>query len=167
MARNTGAGLRSITWVSPRVSHFALLDGFCAIENRDWTRAIDAMTRAASLRPTDPTPRLELAHALTGSRRFKEALQQGDRVLGENHDGCSLAMAWRQRGYILFDLGAFEEARDAYEASLTLEPTNDLAKQELALIAERMTHRQGAQQPGPLPPPPQGSTRITVCPDTR
>ena len=147
---------RGATWVSQRVAHFAMLEGYCAVEAKDWPAAVAVLTRTVGLVPSDPGPRLELALALTHLKRHTEALAQVDRVLGQAQDGCTAALAWRRRGYILFEIGALGPAREAYEKSLTLEPGSELARKELALIADALKQagsrraNKGAFEPPPV-----------------
>jgi hypothetical protein len=164
----------AVTWVSPRVGHLGMLEGFCAVEAKDWPRAVTTLTRAALLMPNEPLPHLELSLALTSLRRHDEALRQVDRALVLAADGCAGAAAWRRRGFILFELGAFDEAREAYEKSLQLEPGNAMALGELGLIADERSRggagktsgKGGAAGAGPYAPPPSNVV-LTVCRDGR
>jgi hypothetical protein len=147
---------RGATWVSMRVAHIAMLEGYCAVEAKDWPAALAMLTRAVGLIPTDPTPRLELALALASLKRHEEALVQVDRALGGAREGCIAALAWRRRGSILFEMGAFGPARAAYEKSLTLEPGSALARTELAAIADALKQKAGRPtgDKRPFDPPP-------------
>jgi hypothetical protein len=154
---------RGVTWVSDRVAHLAMVDGFCAVEAQDWPRAGEVLTRAAALDPANPHTRLELGLALTKLRRFDDALAEADRVLSSTEDGCAIGKAWRQRGYVLFEQGALDGARAAYEQSLVVDPGNNMAEQELKLIAgARQQHGDMKQRPSFKPPPSLG-TVITSC----
>src|SRR5262249_10895614 len=59
---------RGVTWVSPRVGHLAALEGFCAVERKDWPEAIRSLMRAGVMRPSDAQLRLELSLALAASK---------------------------------------------------------------------------------------------------
>ena len=89
---------KPITWVSLRVAHLATLEGYCAVEKKDWPRALESLERAVALAPAESAPRLELALTLTSMARNREALAQVDRVLRSKPEGCSAALAWRRRG---------------------------------------------------------------------
>src|SRR5205814_581699 len=45
---------RGVTWVSPRVGHLAGLEGFCAVERKDWPEAMRTLARAAAIMPGNP-----------------------------------------------------------------------------------------------------------------
>ena len=59
LQRDPTRGGRAVTWVSGKVSHLALVEGFCAVEAKDWPRALSTLTRAIALDPSGATPRLE------------------------------------------------------------------------------------------------------------
>ncbi len=154
----------AVTWVSERVAHLAWLDGFCAVEAKDWPRALSALTRAAFLDPSNPAMRLELSLALTMLGRLKEGLQEVDRVLASTEDGCQAASAWRRRGYILIDLDALEAARRAYETSLKLEPGNPIALRELSTIATALKQHKAVRDIPEVTADPAKSMVVTRCP---
>jgi tetratricopeptide (TPR) repeat protein len=155
---------RGVTWVSMRVAHAATLDGYCAVEAKDWANAVAMLERAVALVPAEPMPRLELALALASVKRHEEALAQADRGLGQSRDGCMAALAWRRRGYILMEIGALGPAKAAYEKSLTLEPGSQLARNALATIAT-LLKQQGNRKAGEQHrfDPPAGELVHTVC----
>jgi hypothetical protein len=155
---------RGVTWVSRRVAHLALLEGFCAIEDKDWPRAVSTLTLASSLDRANPTPRLELSLALTYARRLDDALKEVDRALAFTEDACAVALGWRRRGYILIELGALEAARFAYEKSLSIEPGNSIAERELEVIAGEIKGHGGMhQRKGSYTPPPSLGVVLTKC----
>jgi hypothetical protein len=158
---------KALTWVSQRVAHFAMLEGYCAVEVKDWPRAIDMLGRASALLPADPGPRLELALALTSVHRNQEALAHVDRVLRTEKEGCAAALAWRRRGYVLYELGALEAARSAYEISLTLQPSSQIAHNELRSIASELERHAGSGSSGPPLPPPPSQLQHTKCEEGR
>lgn len=153
-----------VTWVSPRVGYLAVLEGFCAVERKDWPQATRALARAVSLRPDDPALRLEWALALTAINRPDDALAQVTQAITLTKDGCVLGLAFRRRGYILIEKGALQAAEDAYKTSLKYDPRNHLAAQELAHVAQLRRERR-ARTPEPMVAsvPPFGMT-ITECP---
>ena len=143
LKRNPQRALRPVTWVSERVGYLAFLDGFCAVEAKDWPLAITMLSRAAALDPSKSDPHLELSGALAMSHQLDKALLEANWALAlAGEDGCAVARAWRRRGYILIELEAFDAAKVAYEKSLEVDPDNPLALSELATIAKAM------KQPG-------------------
>jgi tetratricopeptide (TPR) repeat protein len=132
----------SVTWVSDRVAYLAFVDGFCAVEARNWPLATEILTRAVSLNPSGADPRLELAGALISLKRFGDALRQADLALARANGACEIARSWRKRGYILIEMEAFEAARIAYDKSLAVDPGNPIALSELKTIAAAL------KQPG-------------------
>jgi len=155
---------RGVTWVSERVAQLAMVEGFCAVEEKDWPRAREMLTHAAALDPADPDPQLELGVALTHLRQFDESLATIDRILSSGiDDGCTVGRALRQRGYILFEQGALDASRATYEQSLKVDPDNPIARQELeALAAARQQHGSMKARGSFVPPPSLGAV-ITTC----
>jgi Flp pilus assembly protein TadD len=130
-----------------------MVDGFCAVEARNWLLAVEILTRAVALNPSSPDPRLELSGALTSLGRLGDALRQADLALARAKDGCSVGRAWRKRGYILVEMEAFEAARVAYEKSLAVDPGNPIALSELKTIATALKHGDWRKTPQPGAPP--------------
>jgi len=154
---------KAVTWVSERVAYLAMLDGFCAVEAKDWPRALAMLARAASVDPSNPNPRLELSLALTMLGRLKEGLQEVDRVLATTEDGCQIASAWRHRGYILIELDALEAARRAYETSLELDPGNQIALRELSTIATALKQHKAVRDIPEVTGDPAQNMVVTKC----
>jgi predicted negative regulator of RcsB-dependent stress response len=150
------------TWVSSRVAHLAAIDGFCAVEAKDWQRAFAALTRAVALHPTEPSSRLELSLTLINLGRLEDALAQSDHVLATSHDPCKVALAWRRRGYILIDLGDLLGAKDAYQKSIAIEPGSAIAKSELETISRALAAPHEDHPKGFSPPPP-APREVTTC----
>ena len=154
---------RGATWVSWRVGHLAYLEGFCAMEARDWSRAVDLLARAASLSPTDVRPRLELGMALATVKRSDEAVAQDRAVIEHTTDGCTIAVALRHEGFAYFDMGLLEAARLAYEKSLEYEPQSAIAAQELKGIAAARASRHDNPKDAASFVPPPASMTTTKC----
>jgi tetratricopeptide (TPR) repeat protein len=150
------------TWVSDRVYALAALEGFCGVEEKDWPRAREFLMRAIALRPSAGQPRLELSMALINAGRVQDALAEADKVLATSENPCMVALAWRRRGYILVDLGDLPSARDAYQKSLVIEPTSDIAKKELAFIEDALKAPAKTHPKGFVPPPPAAMS-VTSC----
>jgi len=154
---------RGVTWVSWRVGHLAYLEGFCAMEAKDWPRAVDFLIRAVSLTPSDLRPRLELGMALASVKRYEEALAQDRAVIEHTTDGCITATALRHEGFTYFDMGLLESARLAYEKSLEFDPQSPLAAQELESIAAARARRHAAPKEAAAFVPPPSTATITKC----
>jgi hypothetical protein len=161
MKRDPARAARGATWVSTRVGHLAALEGFCANEQKDWRLAVVFLEKAAALLPDNPHVRLELSMANMMLGKRPEALAIADDVRGWTHDACAVAVAWRRRGFILIDLGDLEGARAAYERSLKIDPGSDIARRELAAIAEAIASDRVSDKP--LPPPPPDAVHLTEC----
>jgi hypothetical protein len=161
--RDADGRLPDVTWVSERVAHLAFLDGFCAVEAKDWKLALQMLERAVALDPDNPTPKLELSGALAMVGRLEDGLRVTDAVIRTADDACTVGRAWRKRGYILVELEQFQAARAAYEKSLIADPGNPIALKELKLIDKAM------KQPGdwrakPAPGQPQpNQLTVTTC----
>lgn len=153
---------KPITWVSERVAYLAYLEGFCAVEKQDWPAGVTALERAAALEPSNANVHLELALALAAIHRHEEALAEVDRVLGTNDDACLVALGWRRRGYVLFELGELGAARAAYEKSLTFEPDSAVAQDELTTIADALKVK-GSPGSGRTYLPPPARLLTTSC----
>lgn len=165
-ARGDPAYAKGITWVSSKVGHLARLEGFCAIERKDWRAAVAELERATVLTPAEAWPRLELALVLTTLGRHQDSLALVDRALRSATDPCVLGLGWRRRGFVLFEVGALEAARFAYETSLRYEPGSALARHELAQLdiaqrAAKKTARSEGLPPSAFAPPPSEVTTST------
>jgi hypothetical protein len=125
---------RGVTWVVPAVADLHFLAGFCANDRQDWTEAIRLLHKTATLKPLDPKLRGELVHALTSLRQFDEADREIEAALALRPGRCTEARLLRSRGYALVERRKVVEAYRTYVRSLELDPTSDLARQELKLI---------------------------------
>lgn len=154
---------RGVTWVSAKVGYLATLDAFCAVERKNWPEATRSIARAITLRPGDAGPRLEMALALTAVNRPDDALAQVTRAMSLTHDGCTIGLAWRRRGYILVEKGALDAAEDAYKNSLKYDPSNRIAKNELVEIAERRRTQTSRTPDPPIASVPPFGMTVTEC----
>jgi hypothetical protein len=71
---------RGATSVSWRVGHLAYLEGFCAMEARDWQRAAAMLPRAVELTPADVRPHLWVEGGLTDFPGKKHRRALGPRL---------------------------------------------------------------------------------------
>jgi Flp pilus assembly protein TadD len=149
-----------MTWVSVRPADLAFLTGYCAVEAMDYELARTTLEIAVSLRPLDASAKSELAHTYVWLEEFDLA----DAIIGELianlDDNCDLAREWRRRGYVRFEQGKLEEARQAYLTSLEFDPRNELALSELRLLNSEIERQGGA----PLNySPPENFQTTTEC----
>ncbi len=75
--------------------------------------------------------RLQLQDLLMKSRDYKQALNMTDDLIGKNPDNAELLA---DRGIALFQLGRFDEARQAFEKTLAADPGNKQAKSYLDIM---------------------------------
>ena len=163
LQRDPTRARRAVTWVSVKVGHLALVEGFCAVEARDWPRAVAALSRAIALDPSGASPRFERSGALTMLKRYEEALRDVDAVLAGQHNDCLTAAAWRREGYVLVEMRRFDDARAAYEKSLELDPGNQIALDELQTIANALKRPAAGRAPVDMSRPPRDPVVITSC----
>jgi hypothetical protein len=160
LQRDPAAAARGATWVSERVGYLAQLEGFCAVEARDWARAETLLKRSVALWPANASPRLELSLVYSKQGRHRDALTEADRALvASGDDACSAARAWRRRGYVLIDLGNNTAARQAYEKSLVIDPGNPIALRELEVIARN----NAAPKDSVIVPAAPNDVLVTTC----
>jgi tetratricopeptide (TPR) repeat protein len=101
---------------------------------------------------TGPILKGERANALMTLKRFDEALAGYDDALStKDLPPEARAHLLRGRGYALTELGRLDDAESAYRESLTLQPGNQTAQNELEYIA-RLRRDGGAKVPGTLKP---------------
>jgi len=114
--------------------------GFLSVEAGDSKRALEFLIRAESLSPYWAAPYVEHAYLLRESGDIPNSLLLYRRALAiaEKYPGSAeqKAIALRGIGFDLTELGDLDGAQKAYEDSLTIEPANELAKNELAYIAQ-------------------------------
>jgi tetratricopeptide (TPR) repeat protein len=83
----------------------------------------------------------ETATAMQQVGRNAESLALVDAALADfgllAMEDMEKALLQRRRGYALVEMGRYDEALTAYRTSLTLDPTNRLAANEIAYIEER------------------------------
>lgn len=105
-------------------------------------RGLRALTRVPRRDP-DLALSLELsaAAALNDLGRAAEALPHADRAVALRRTEPA---ALSERGFALFELCRFEEARLAFEAALALAPEDPWALHQLGLLAERRGDEAGA-----------------------
>jgi tetratricopeptide (TPR) repeat protein len=129
---------RAISWIPsayPR-AHYYL--GFLSVKSKQYDRAVVFLDQGIALEPTNAKFRFEKAQALVGMKRHQEALALYDSVnaIGPHVSPHDIAVALRGRGFVLVEMGDLDRAQKAFEESLTIEPGNDVACNELRYIAQ-------------------------------
>jgi tetratricopeptide (TPR) repeat protein len=123
-----------IAWVGPSYARAYHLLGYIAVEQGNLAEAARLLDLGLALQ----------AHPDLLSERGTVAIQQRQPAVALGlftrastspaASDAQLARAWRGRGTALIDLGRLDEAQAAFTRSLTLEPGNSLAPQELEYI---------------------------------
>lgn len=134
--RDHGKADRSIQWVGnayPRAHYYM---GFLSVKRQQWDAAIDYLDRGQRLERTNPMFIFEKAKALVHAGRKPQALALYDQVteVGPYISGRHLAIARRGRGFVLIEMGDLDGAQRAFQASLEIEPDNEVALHELQYI---------------------------------
>lgn len=134
---------RPIVWKQSPYPLAALVLGSYAVERGRYDEAIEVMRKGLAVDPSHPQLVSETAHALVVSKRPQESLALIDAALRDDPgiDDEIKAHLLRGRGFALGELNRFDEAEEAYRASLKLQPNNPIALKELDYIAQR---RRGA-----------------------
>ncbi len=118
--------------------HLGFNAGWIAFERKDYAAALKDYEKG--LRNDPDMPPLEAEYLLTLSLlgRNAEGLKAADDFLA-SHPGLNnthRGMILRKKGYILVELGRWDEAETAYKQSLEADPGNATAKGELDYIAK-------------------------------
>jgi len=116
----------------------AFVVGWIEYENGDYQAAHEAYAKGLKNDPDYHSLVMEDTLALAFIGRSADALQQLDAYLARNNDldDKDMAAAQRKRGYVLVELGRWDEAEKAYKDSLRLEPGNTIAQGELDYIKQ-------------------------------
>jgi tetratricopeptide (TPR) repeat protein len=115
--------------------------GFLAVRQGQFARAMDMLDAGYRLEP-NPMFLCEKAQVFVrGFRDYDQALSMFDRVLerGNEVPGNIRALAFRGRGFVLIELGKLDLAEESFVESLSLEPGNEIARNELMYI-ENLRH---------------------------
>jgi tetratricopeptide (TPR) repeat protein len=139
---------RGVSWVAnayPRAHYYM---GFLCVKTRQFQQALEYLERGHSLEPTNPKFNFEKAQALVHSGEKEKALALYESVteIGPHVSAFDIAMARRGRGFVLIELGRLDEAREAFQSSLEIEPDNEIALNELKYIDH--LQQGGAALPG-------------------
>lgn len=111
--------------------------GWSEFEHHDFAAALKDYGQGLRNDPDFPQLESEYVGTLSNLGRNAEALESVDAFLAAHPDlkGPRKGMLLRKRGYVLVELGRWEEADAAYRQSLVEDPTSATAKGELDYIA--------------------------------
>jgi hypothetical protein len=154
-----------VSFVPTRVASLLFYGGYCSIEAGDFPAAEQALRAAARVAPFDAGIHLELAHALVTQKKLADAASEAELGLRFASGKCQTGLAWRKKGFVLFEQGKLVDAYRAYQRSLEFDPSSQIALSEMLLLAKTLTRSGGVPSDikGFVPPPSQGST--TRCTD--
>jgi len=118
--------------------------GFLFIERRDFASALGWLKKGQRLEPYNAKFLNEMGFIYSELKDPVNALASFEAALGlpsiSNRD---LAIALRGAAINLVDLGRLEEAKEKLLRSLEIDPDSDLAKSELAYIADLQAEHEG------------------------
>ncbi|MGM0574352.1 MAG: hypothetical protein ACQEXJ_01280 [Myxococcota bacterium] len=140
-----------VAWASPRATRLFMAAGLCAQDRGDFRVAQAYAETVVALRPTWSAARRELAHSLRMQGDAEEALREVARALRVADDPCERAAVLRQRGDVLVEDERLEEAREAYLASLRLQPAHRAVRRVVRMLDAELG---GPETPLPEPSDP-------------
>ena len=130
------AGASEIVWTPQPYSEAAFLLGFYYDDLGDFDDAIAALNAGLIAEPNNAAILGERGAAFNGAKRFEEGLASYAAGLkAEGLDDRTKARLLRGEGFALTELRRLDEAEQAYQTSLSLDPGNALAQNELKYIA--------------------------------
>jgi tetratricopeptide (TPR) repeat protein len=153
-----------VVWVSPKAYKINFFTGFCAVESADPSMALAALRSAKALFPVSAEPRLEIVQTLAGTKQIDAAMEELDTSMQLPMGKCAKGVAWRKRGFLLFEQGKLRESFQAYQKSLEFDPGSKIAFSELrTLAAEILGHEKlSASEKHEYSPPPVQSGQLTT-----
>jgi Flp pilus assembly protein TadD len=114
--------------------------GYIAVEQDQIEQALRWLDKAHASAPYEPEPLTERGAALTRRRDWAGSLENYRQALAltRSHPEAAYleALALRGTGFALIELGDLPAARQAYEASLQLDPESRIAANELTYIQQ-------------------------------
>jgi len=137
-AENRMLSGKTLYWLPsayPRAYYYL---GFLKVVAKQYEEAIPFLDRGLTLEPTNPKLRFEKATALTQLRRFAEALQLYESVnqVGFHVSAADVARALRGQGSVYLEMGNLDQAESLFKESLSFDPTNTVATDELLYMAQ-------------------------------
>lgn len=107
-----------------------------AFAKKDYPTAIDFFTRAIEADPSNHVLYSNRSASYASTREYDKAYDDGVKVTEMEPDW---GKGWSRKGAAAFGLGYLEDAKDAYEEALKVEPTNAQAKSGLASVEEALS----------------------------
>ena len=133
-----GKDHRPINRVHASFSRALQLKGWIAVDQKEWVKAIDCFEKEMVYTPCESDQYVERGFALNQSGTPQKGFESYQRAydLAEAHgdNAYDKARALRGMGYSLIDLKKLDEATALFENSLTLEPGNQIALNEIDYI---------------------------------
>jgi stress-induced-phosphoprotein 1 len=111
-----------------------------AFKNKDYDTAIELYTKAIELDPKKEVYYSNRSGAFAAANKLEEALQDAEECLKVNP---GFAKGYSRKGYALEVLGREEEAAEAYDAGLKVDPNNKELQDKKAAISERPDQSMG------------------------
>jgi tetratricopeptide (TPR) repeat protein len=123
--------------------------GFLCVKRKQFEQALAYLEQGQILEPTNPKFIFEKATALMHCGRKEEALAHYAQVkeLGPYVSGIDLAISLRGQGFSLIELERLDDAESAFRRALEIDPTSQIALNELRYIAH-LRKGGAAQQAG-------------------
>jgi tetratricopeptide (TPR) repeat protein len=144
-ASKARAGGRTITCHPNPYPGAGLLLGSYYDETGRFADALEMLDAAGAAAPNVPALISERNAALIGLHRWADVLMNAETGLAlRGLSDRDKARLYRNKGYALTELQRLDEAKQAYEDSLQLDPDNPLAVHELAYIDGLRTGKQPA-----------------------
>jgi tetratricopeptide (TPR) repeat protein len=127
---------RGVQWALnayPRAHYYV---GFIGVKVKQYEFALEYLERGQKLEPTNPKFNFEKAQALVqlGEREKALALYEAVTEIGPYVSVRDLAIAKRGCGFVLIEMRRLDEAEQAFNTSLAIEPGNSVALHELRYI---------------------------------
>ena len=161
---HSGQYPNGVTFVPGNIPQLFFLRGYCSVDTRDMAQAEQSLRKAAALAPLDGRIHLELVTALAAQKKLLDAQAEAELGLQYAVGKCQTGLAWRKRGFVLFELGKLADSYTAYQKSLDYDPSSKMALSELLLLAKEID-RNGMRPPAnkPYVPPPASEITTTRC----
>jgi tetratricopeptide (TPR) repeat protein len=135
-----------VDWVDMACPEAYKMEAFISVENRDIDAAFTALGKSIRLAPYWAEPLAERGYLLGQTGKLEEGLAsyRAALALAETHESNRplLALALRGIGYIQTELGALDDAEQAYRRSLETDPDSQVAKNELEYIRQQRARTQ-------------------------
>lgn len=119
--------------------------GIAAYEKENPAAAVEAFTKAHEAAPSDVRTRFGLGTAEYQAQAYESALRRFTDAAAAATDPALRAHSWYNAGNAHAQLGQFDEAADAFERSLRMNPNDRDAKANLELVRRLIEEREQEQ----------------------